>query len=77
MSVNNECFLLKLFNCNILRNGKIVKEDLWVRNGKIVDPEKIFYDEKIDSHDKIDCQNSIISPGYIDVQINGNNIILF
>lgn len=71
MSVKNECFLLKLFNCNILRNGKIIKEDLWVRNGKIVDPEKIFYDEKIDPDDKIDCQNCIISPGYIDVQING------
>ena len=58
-------------NCRILRNGNITKEDLWVRNGKIIDPEKIFYDEKIMADDVIDCGGCIISPGFIDVQING------
>lgn len=63
---------LKQFrNCNILRNGQILKEDLWVRNGKIIDPEKVFYDEKIIPDCTIDCQNALISPGYIDLQVNG------
>ncbi|KAL7289794.1 hypothetical protein TKK_0016197 [Trichogramma kaykai] len=58
-------------NCQILRDGKILTEDLWVRDGKIIDPEKIFYDEKIESDVKIDCNGCLISPGFIDVQING------
>ncbi|CAB0041924.1 unnamed protein product [Trichogramma brassicae] len=58
-------------NCQILRDGKILTEDLWVRDGKIIDPEKIFYDEKIEPDVKIDCNGCLISPGFIDVQING------
>lgn len=38
--------LIRFHDCRILRNHKIIKEDLWVRNGKIIDPEKIFFDEK-------------------------------
>ncbi|KAK0088503.1 hypothetical protein PV325_011804 [Microctonus aethiopoides] len=63
--------LLQFYNCKILRNSKLNEEDLWVRNGKIIDPEKIFYDEKIQATERIDCQNAIISPGFIDLQING------
>lgn len=47
------------------------EEDFWVRDGKILNPEKIFYDEKVDSNVKIDCAGSFISPGFIDLQING------
>lgn len=42
-----------------------------MRDGKIVNPEKIFYDEKITPDVRIDCGGNLISPGYIDVQING------
>lgn len=42
-----------------------------MRDGKILNPEKIFYDEKVDSNVKIDCAGSFISPGFIDLQING------
>jgi len=42
--------LIKFHNCRILRNHKIVKEDLWVRGGKIIDPEKVFFDEKRRAH---------------------------
>lgn len=64
--------VLKRFcNCKILRDGRIQTEDLWVRDGKIVNPEKIFYDEKITPDVRIDCGGNLISPGYIDVQING------
>lgn len=63
--------LIQFVNCRILRDHKIIKEDLWVRNGKIVNPEKVFFDEKIQSEEKIDCKNAIIAPGFIDLQING------
>lgn len=63
--------LIKFTNCRILRNHKIIREDLWVRNGKIINPEKVFFDEKKQAHVQIDCHNAIISPGFIDLQING------
>lgn len=63
--------LLQFKNCRILRNHKIYWDDLWVRDGKIVDPEKIFFDERKPADIQIDCQGNIIAPGFIDVQING------
>lgn len=70
--LTNDGFLLKQFhNCRILRNSEILIEDLWVRDGKIVDPEKIFYDEKKLPDIRYNCQGALISPGYIDLQING------
>lgn len=64
--------LIQFVNCRILRDHKIIKEDLWVRNGKIIDPEKVFFDEKVQSDLRVDCKNAIIAPGFIDLQINGN-----
>ncbi|XP_054708246.1 N-acetylglucosamine-6-phosphate deacetylase-like isoform X2 [Uloborus diversus] len=55
----------------ILRSSRIYKEDLWVRDSKIVNPEPIFYDEKIVADVKIDCKGALIAPGFIDLQING------
>lgn len=42
--------LIKFINCRILRDHKIIKDDLWVRQGKIIDPEKVFFDEKSQAH---------------------------
>lgn len=61
----------KFFNCNILRDGKILAHDLWVENGQIADPEIIFYDKKKIPDIEIDCLGSLITPGFIDLQING------
>ena len=63
--------LIQFINCRILYRGAIVLDDLWVRDGKVCNPEQIFFDEKIQADLKIDCKNLIISPGFIDVQING------
>ncbi|XP_076446136.1 N-acetylglucosamine-6-phosphate deacetylase-like [Babylonia areolata] len=63
--------LLQFRNCQILRDHKIYRDHLWVRNGKIVDPEKIFFDEGITADVQIDCNNCIIAPGFIDTQLNG------
>lgn len=72
----NKNSLKQFKNCQILRDGKIIKDDLWVRDGKFVNPEKIFYDEKIMPDIIIDCHNALISPGYIDLQINGESLFL-
>ena len=63
--------LIRVTNCRILRDHKIIREDLWVRNGKIVDPEPIYYLERRLADISIDCKNHLIAPGYIDLQING------
>ncbi|XP_063791003.1 N-acetylglucosamine-6-phosphate deacetylase-like isoform X1 [Pseudophryne corroboree] len=58
-------------NCRILRDHKLQWEDLWVRQGKILDPEKLFFDEKGVADAQVDCRGRIIAPGFIDTQING------
>ncbi|XP_078414925.1 N-acetylglucosamine-6-phosphate deacetylase isoform X3 [Cetorhinus maximus] len=58
-------------NCHILKDHKLQREDLWVREGKILNPEKLFFDEKGYADVQIDCKGSIIAPGFIDTQING------
>ena len=63
--------LKQFINCRILRDHKIFREDLWVRGGKVVNPEKIFFDEKVSADEKIDCEGAILAPGFIDLQING------
>lgn len=42
-----------------------------MREGKILNPEKLFFDEKGSADIQLDCKDSIIAPGFIDVQING------
>lgn len=63
--------LVQYFHCRILFRDEIIPSDLWVRNGKIINPEKIFFDEKIVADIRIDCNDLLIVPGFIDVQMNG------
>lgn len=62
---------IQFTNCRLLRNHSIRKEDLLVRNGIIINPEPVFFDEKKIPDKIIDCNNAIIVPGFIDLQING------
>ena len=55
----------------MVRGGKLVRDDVWVRNGKILDPQKLFYVERRTADLEIDCEGMIVSPGFIDIQING------
>ena len=61
----------KFENCTLLRGDQFVKDDLWVRNGKIIDPEPLFFDEKLGPDVIIDCCGALIAPGLIDLQLNG------
>jgi N-acetylglucosamine-6-phosphate deacetylase len=64
-------FIIQFTNCRIVRDNKLINDDLWIRDGLILDPEKIFFDEKSQSNLQIDCNNLILSAGFIDSQING------
>ncbi|XP_007542523.1 N-acetylglucosamine-6-phosphate deacetylase [Poecilia formosa] len=63
--------IIQFTNCRILREHKLQREDLWVRDGKILDPEKLFFDEQGYADRCLDCAGAIVAPGFIDVQING------
>ena len=65
--------LVQFKNCRILYRGALITEDLWVRDGKICNPERIFFSEKVLADIQIDCKNLIIAPGFIDIQLNGNS----
>ncbi|MBN3322106.1 NAGA deacetylase, partial [Atractosteus spatula] len=63
--------ITQFVNCRILKDHQLQREDLWVREGKILNPEKLFFDEEGSADAWVDCHDSIIAPGFIDVQING------
>nr|CAG4642518.1 EOG090X06GX [Evadne anonyx] len=63
--------IIQFHNCYIMRDGRVIREDLWTKNGKIINPEPLFFDEKNLPDARIDCGNILISPGFIDVQLNG------
>lgn len=58
-------------NCEVLREGGLVPGDVWVREGRIIDPQALFYDEKKVPNRVIDCRGMLVAPGFIDIQING------
>lgn len=63
--------IIRFSNVRIIRDGKIIKENFWIKNGKILNPEPLFFLEKESFDLDFDCQNLLISPGYIELQING------
>lgn len=64
--------IVQFRNCRLIRNHQLVEEDFWIENGKIINPEPVFFDRKIPAHRQIDCNGAIIVPGFIDIQINGS-----
>jgi N-acetylglucosamine-6-phosphate deacetylase len=58
-------------NCTLIRDHALIIDDLWIRDGKIINPQEIFFAEKIQADIEYDCQGVLIAPGYIDLQING------
>ena len=61
----------KFTNCYILRDHNIIKEDILVRDGKFLDPEPLFFDERKGPEKVVDCHGLLLTPGLIDIQING------
>ncbi|KAF5393371.1 hypothetical protein D9757_000502 [Collybiopsis confluens] len=54
-------------------DGSLVKKDLWIdeRRGLILDAQKTFFERKERPSNIIDLSGNILSPGLIDIQING------
>ncbi|CAG9856620.1 unnamed protein product [Phyllotreta striolata] len=69
--IPHQDIITKFWNCRILKKGRFLEEDLYVRNGKIIDSEELFYNEKKVPHFDVDCKGMYIAPGLIDLQING------
>lgn len=67
----SDALITQFRNCHILRDHRLQREDLWIREGKILNPEKLFFEEKGSADVQVDCQGTILAPGFIDVQING------
>ncbi|THH11823.1 hypothetical protein EW146_g7906 [Bondarzewia mesenterica] len=66
--------LLCFTNCLIpLEDGSLVQKDLWIdeRRGVILDSQRTFYQRKERPAKVIDLGGNIISPGFLDIQING------
>lgn len=78
--------ITKFTNCRLLRSTtssnpnsqcpvtySLVEEDLWTSSlsGTILDGQQVFYDLKSKPDVVIDCGGKIISPGFIDIQLNG------
>ncbi|KAG2228485.1 hypothetical protein INT48_008653 [Thamnidium elegans] len=64
--------ITKIVNGRILLDHKIVEDSyIWIQDGKIIDAFHSFFDNHQEPDTIIDAQGCIISPGYIDLQING------
>ena len=61
--------------CRVYIDGALVEQDIWSLDGLIIDAGKRFYESSghgdFGQPEVIDCGGRIISPGYIDIQING------
>lgn len=66
--------IVKFKNCKVLRGHQLIEDDFWISGSNIVDPENLFFDIKMMPDRVIDCGGAIISPGFIDVQINGKMV---
>ena len=63
--------LIKYKNCRVLKNGVLKHDDIWVKDGSIIDPMMVFYKETRMPDMTIDCNGLLASPGFIDLQVNG------
>ena len=63
--------IIRFHNVRLVKNGKLLNQDLWIQDGKILNPEPVFFERRVLADINIDCGGLIISPGYIELQING------
>lgn len=67
--------ITRFTNGLILKDNQLLSGDLWVssESGKIISSQTAFYDSGRTPDNVIDLKGKIISPGFIEVQLNGYN----
>ncbi|KAF2645082.1 n-acetylglucosamine-6-phosphate deacetylase-like protein [Massarina eburnea CBS 473.64] len=65
--------VIKFTNCLLAKGDELVNDDLWVSSitGKILNGQEILYEHRTAPDSIIDLGGRILSPGFIDVQLNG------
>lgn len=65
--------ITKFTNCLLLKDNQLIDGDLWVssESGKIISSQAAFYGAGRTPDNIIDLKGGIISPGFIEVQLNG------
>ncbi|KAK4991187.1 N-acetyl-glucosamine-6-phosphate deacetylase [Elasticomyces elasticus] len=65
--------IVKFTNCRLVKGDDLVEEDIWFTSvsGKILQSQETFYDYQATPDEIVDLGGRIVSPGFIDVQING------
>jgi len=65
--------VIKFTNCLLVKGTELVHEDLWIssQSGKILNGQEILYGHLTAPDSIIDLGGRILSPGLIDVQLNG------
>ena len=63
----------KFTNCLLVKGHELVEKDLWISSvsGKILNGQEIIYEHRTEPDQVIDLGGRILSPGLIDVQLNG------
>ena len=65
--------IIRFTNCHVAQNSALSRRDLWIdsTSGKIIAPQTAFWHHYPRPAETIDLQGKIISPGFIELQLNG------
>ena len=63
----------KFTNCLLVKDNALVSDDLWVSSasGKILNGQELLFEHRTAPDQIIDLGGRILSPGFIETQING------
>lgn len=69
----NRSGVTKFTNCLLVKGNDLVHEDLWVSSisGKILNGQEVLFEHRIAPEEVIDLGGRILSPGFIETQLNG------
>jgi len=72
---DHERVFLRFTNCQLVKGDVLVREDLWVLDGRIINPLarwlRCATSAQFLSPRVVDCGGNILAPGFVDLQING------
>ncbi|KAG9191629.1 N-acetylglucosamine-6-phosphate deacetylase [Alternaria panax] len=65
--------VIKFTNCLLVKGSALVNQDLWISSisGKILNGQEILYEYRTAPEQIVDLGGRILSPGFIDTQLNG------